>query len=172
MMNTRVQKVISWCQVKEKRQQISNRWREILTTVSSFMLLKKIHKAGREEKMPQDWGRSPLRGALGGGSFRSCRTRHGCKYWACHVEPPSKDSPSYPPVCLNDHALSTATSPFAIHLPAFIPPSLSHDGPYPCQLTVSISKLRLCFADGETFQVHVHEWALLVSGPKPQINAT
>lgn len=96
MMNTRVQKVISWCQVKEKRQQISNRWREILTTVSSFMLLKKIHKAGREEKMPQDGGQSPLRGALGGGSFRSCRTRHGCKYWACHVEPPSKDSPSLP----------------------------------------------------------------------------
>lgn len=65
--------------------------------------------------------------------------------------------PRIPPVCLNDHALSTATSPFAIHLPAFIPPSLSHDGPYPCQLTVSISKFRLCFADGETSQVHVHE---------------
>ena len=104
------------------------------------MQLVKLDKEGPKEAS-RDGGCGDL--DPGRSQPESCRDTARMKAPSCRLEPPSRCrlsvSSLYPLFCLNACALSITTSPLSVHLSAFIPQSLSREGPQSCWLTVSIA---------------------------------
>lgn len=131
--------------------------------MSAYLQLMKIYRAGQGREDAPALSMRPSEGNPGGWQLlvvqgHSLDVSAGPAVCSLlpDVQASFQDLPTYPLFHLNNHALSTATSPLFIHLPTLIPQSLSCESPYSYRLTVSIASFASAQQTEKTSQVHVH----------------